>query len=335
MKPAITKEILFSYFAGTSTALQKKLIETWVKEEDNRELFFQWLFEWEQKNVQYHVNVDAGIERHRKWVLSLKDHDEPAALEIQKKRLSGLRRWWIAASIVVLCASLGWVAKEKILFREFSTQYGEIKKMTLSDGSKVVLNANSTLKVPRVSFKNSRREVYLTGEASFEVVHTSDHRRFLVHANDGIEVEVLGTIFNVYSRSSGTKIVLEEGKVQLNYKEGSRRGSVVMQPGDLATVDPDGSFRMTQTEQPHQYTAWKYHRFIFDDLPFSEVGQKLEEVFGTRIIIEDKELAAEPVTGSFPALDAEELLDVLKEAKGFSYTRKGNEILIVSEEDAP
>lgn len=335
MKPAITKEILFSYFAGTSTALQKKLIETWVKEGDNHELFFQWLFEWEQKNIQYHVNVDAGIERHRRWVLSLKDHDKPAVPEIQEKRISGLRRWWIAASFVLFCISLGWMAKEKILFREFSTQYGEIKKMTLNDGSKVVLNANSTLKIPRITFKSSRREVYLAGEASFEVVHTSDHRRFLVHANDGIEVEVLGTTFNVYTRSSGTKIVLEEGKVQLNYKEGGQRGSVVMKPGDLASVAPDGSFRMTQTEQPHRYTAWKYHRFIFDDLPFSEVGQKLEEVFGTRIIIENEELAAEPVTGSFTALDAEELLDVLKDAKGFSYTRKGNEITIVSEGSAP
>lgn len=333
MKPAITKEILFSYFAGTSTALQKKLIETWVKEEDNRELFFRWLFEWEQKNVQYHVNVDEGIERHRKWVLSLKGHSDPVP-ETQKERTPWLRRWWIAASVVLLCVALGWVTKEKILFREFSTHYGEIKKMTLSDGSKVVLNANSTLKVPRIIFKNSGREVYLAGEASFDVVHTKDNRRFLVHASDGVEVEVLGTTFNVYTRSSGTKVMLEEGKVRLNYKEGSHLEPVIMKPGELATINPDGSFWITQTEQPHQYTAWKYHRFIFDDLPFSEVGQMLEEIFGTRLVIENEELAAEPVTGSFTALDAEELLDALKEAKGFSYTRKGNELVIVSEEDA-
>ncbi len=333
MKPAITKEILFSYFAGTSTALQKKLIETWVKEGDNRELFFQWLFEWEQKNIQYHVSVDAGIKRHREWLSSLKNHDEPA-LKPREEHIPGLRRWWIAASVILFCIALGWVTKERILFREFSTQYGEIKKMTLNDGSKVVLNANSTLKVPRMAFKDSR-EVYLSGEASFDVIHTSDHRRFLVHANDGVEIEVLGTTFNVYTRSLGTKIVLEEGKVQLNYKEGSQRGSVVMKPGDLATVDPDGSFRMTHTEQPGQYTAWKYHRFIFDDLPFSEVGQKLEEVFGTRIIIEDKELAAESITGSFPALDAEELLDVLKEAKGFSYIRKGDQLRVISGKNVP
>ncbi len=330
MKPAITKEILFSYFAGTSTALQKKLIETWVKDEDNRELFFRWLIEWEQKNVQYHVNVEAGIARHRKWVSSLKDHHEPVP-ETRQERIPGLRRWWIAASVMLLCASLGWVTREKILYREFSTHYGEIKKMTLSDGSKVVLNANSTLKVPRIFFKNSRREAYLAGEASFDIVHTKDHRRFLVHASDGVEVEVLGTTFNVYTRSSGTKVMLEKGKVRLNYKEGSHREPVIMKPGELATVDPDGSLRITQTEQPHQYTAWKYHRFIFDDLPFSEVGQMLEEIFGTRLVIENEELAAEPVTGSFTALDAEELLDALKEAKGFSYTRKGNELVIVSE----
>ena len=332
MKSAITKEVLFSYFAGTSTALQKKLIEVWIKEEENRELFFQWLFEWEQNNIQYHVDVDEGIERHRKWVLSRKDHDA-LVQEAPKEPSTPLRRWWIAASVVLLSISLGWIMREKILFREFSTQYGEIKKMTLADGSKVVLNANSTLKFPRITFRNDLREVYLIGEASFDVVHTTDDRRFLVHANDGVEVAVLGTTFNVYTRSSGTKIALEEGKVQLNYREGNQKESVIMKPGDLATVAPNGSFQMTHTEQPGQYAAWKYHRFIFEDQSFREIAQKLEEVFGTRLTIENEALAIEPVTGSFTALDAEELLDALKEAKGFSYIRKGNEIVIISEKN--
>lgn len=326
MEPAVTREILFGYFAGTSTALQKKLIETWVKEGNNRELFFQWLYEWEQKNIQYQVNVEAGIERHRAWILSLdgRPEQEPGRAEPRS-----LRVLWLAATIVLLSAFLGWLLRDRILFREFSTGYGEIKKVMLDDGSRVVLNANSVLKVPRKVFRKPRREVFLDGEASFDIVHTRDSRRFFVRAKDGVEVEVLGTVFNVYSRSSGTKVVLEQGRVQLSYHDGNQRGSIVMKPGDLATVDPDGNFRMSHTEQPQQYAAWKYHRFVFEDLPFRQVGQKLEEVFGTRIVIEDEVLAGEPVTGSFTALDAEELLDILSEAKHFSYTRKGDGLVVI------
>lgn len=328
MESTITKEIVFSYFAGTSSALQKKLVETWVKETDNRELFFLYLYEWERKNVQYDIDVNAGLERHRAWVQSLKAGNEVTVSEVKAIRFPRLRKWMVAASVTLATLSGGWLLKDTIMYRAYKTSFGEIQKVTLPDGSKVVLNANSVLTVPRFGFQEDLREVYLNGEASFDVVHVKNHGRFLVRTMNELNIEVLGTEFNVYSRKSGSKVVLQRGKVRLNYKQGEQSKAVTMKPGDLATMDNKGALQVRYTEQPHQYSAWKFHRFIFDDITFREIANRLEEVFGTKVIIQDKDLANLLISGSFTALDAEELLDILSEAQEFSYTKKGEEIII-------
>jgi len=329
MESAVTKDVLFAYFAGSCTAFQKRLVADWVKSEENRELFFLWLYEWERKNVQYVVDVEAGIERHRNWVNSLEEppREEAAAMGLSTAPRRFFR-FFAVASVILAAVFSGWLARDLVLFRSYHTGYGEIRKLNLPDGSRVVLNANSELRVPRFSFGRKDREVFLGGEASFQVVHTPDYKRFRVKTLGSMAIEVLGTSFNVYSRSSGTKVVLQEGKVRLRYKDGDKDEALEMKPGDLATMDPQGNVSISRTDQPHQYSSWKFHRFVFENLTFREITERLEEVFGTKVLIESRELADELITGSFMALDAEELLDLLSEAQDFTYKKAGDRIVI-------
>nr|WP_295923090.1 FecR domain-containing protein [uncultured Dyadobacter sp.] len=332
MEPAITKEFVFNYFAGNCTALQKKLVQDWARDECNRELFFLWLTEWERKNIQYNVDVDAGIERHRTWVRSL---NEAHAGIPETSRKGGLwRRWSIAASVALAMVSAGWFLKDEVMFRSHRTAYGQIEKVLLPDGSKVVLNGNSVLKVPRFGFGDGQRAVFLEGEASFDVVHTQSHQRFLVRTGDQMDIEVLGTEFNVYARSSGSQVVLQKGKVKLNFKEGNSAETIIMKPGDLARREANGKLELRYAEHPQEYSDWKFHRFVFNDLTFREICTKLEEVFGTKIIVEDSDLAQQQISGSFTALDAEEMLEILSEAQDFSYTRKGGDIVVSQRREA-
>lgn len=331
MESNITKEFIFNYFAGASTALQKSLIDEWVKDPANRELFFDWLYEWEKKNAQYNVDVKAGLERHRTWVMSLGEQEAAVVFEPRPvKRLSSRRT--VAAACGLLIALLaGWFARDVIVYKTYETAFGEIKKITLSDGSKVVLNANSTFRVPRFGFGKSTREVLLTGEASFDVVHTKNHTRFVVQTDKNMNIEVLGTEFDVYTRSSGTRVVLNTGQIQLHYSDGQQKQQLTLKPGDLVSMDPKGKMVRTHTTQPQNYSAWKYHRFVFEDQPFREICNRLEETFGTKIIIKDEILAGKVISGSFTALDAEELLDLLSMAGNFNYLNKDDQIIITSD----
>ena len=332
MEPNITKEVIFSYFAGTCTTLQKSLIEEWAKEPTNRELFFDWLYEWEKTHVQYQVDLEAGMERHRTWVESLNQTEAVPPVELSTPK--HLFPWRMLAAVCTLLACLlaGWMVKDLFLYRTYETAFGEIKKITLSDGSKVVLNANSVFKIPRFGFGKTTREVFLTGEASFDVIHTSDHTRFVVQTPGHMDVEVLGTEFNVYARSSGSRVVLNTGQIQLHFSEGNKKQKLTMKPGDLATMDTKGKVMMAHTTQPQNFSAWKYHRFVFENQSFREICNRLEETFGNTIVITDPTLEKQVISGSFTALDAEELLDMLALAGNFKYQNKDDRIIVSKEQ---
>ncbi len=334
MDGEINKELVFSYFAGRVTVFQKQMIDDWAREAVNRELFFKWLHEWELSNLQFTSDIDLAIEKHWELMhyhgLPAESHeDEPVT---RKKDRSGRITRLVAAAVVLFVTSLGILKKDLLLFRAFQTDFSETSQIDLPDGSKVVLNANSRLLVPRFGFGNSTREVMLEGEADFDVSHTADNRRFIVKTKKGIEVVVLGTVFNVYARPRGTKVVLNEGSVQLNYHEGEKPKQLLMTPGDLVTVDDEGHTRVSKTENPEKFSAWKSQKFVFEETPLYEIGNLFQDNFGLNVQIPDSNLANLTVSGSFPAKNAQELLSILSEGSGLHFRQSENGTVIISVE---
>lgn len=334
MEPSITRKIIVSYLKGNTTALQKQLIEGWAKDKENRELFFQWLHEFEMLNQQYDVDVDAGYQRYVEWKNGSQNEDNLRIHSFRKEktrlRLLLVHSRIIAASaILVLTCFAGWLFRQEILYQNYTTTYGEVRKVDLPDGSKVVLNANSQILIPRFGFGDRKREVWLRGEASFNVIHAQNHQRFIVLTDKRVNIEVLGTEFNVYARPRKTQVVLNKGKVQLNYFEGTADKKLIMKPGDLVTVDENGAANVQQTMQPANFSSWKSHRFIFENTPLSEIGIQLEEHFGVKIVIPDQALSDLTITGSFTAMDADELLEILSEPSDFVYENKGKDKIVI------
>lgn len=324
MKEGINKELIFSYFSGRATAIEKEIIDQWASQSQGKELFFIWLQEWENQNLQYQADVEKGLSRHQ---LRMSREDRPMAVVENNPSLpERLVLWWpggswFAAAMVLIIVSAGWLSRDSIRYQTFSTSFTETKRLQLADGSKVVINANSSLRIPRFGFGEKMREVYLTGEADFNITHTKDHKRFIVHANDNLDIEVLGTEFNVYARPRGTKVVLNKGKVQLNYRDGRSVRQLTMSPGDLVTMDNNGIKSVTKTENPQNYSAWKAHRFIFENESLMEICHLFEDNFGVKVQIPDSTLARQTISGSFTALNAEELLEILTDDSGLSYQK--------------
>ena len=160
--------------------------------------------------------------------------------------------WLVAASIGVALVG-GWLLRDRLLQQTYTTAFGEIRVLILADGSRVTLNANSTLRVPRFGFGQQTRNVLLTGEAAFSVTHTLDDKPFIVRTGKSFEVVVLGTEFVVYNRHQGGRVVLNRGKVQLRYKQGEATRQLTMQPGDQATMNARGT-TATPATGPSQKT---------------------------------------------------------------------------------
>src|SRR5690606_17675361 len=180
------------------------------------------------------------------------------------------------------------------------TEPGERGWLTLSDGSKVQLNVNSKLEYPRF-FVGNTREVTLNGEAFFNV-KSDPSRPFVVRANGGM-VRVRGTSFGVraYERDGGIKVVVVEGAVDLSAtdSEGVSSETVLLEKADLGQVVAGRIERVISNVDPIRHLGWQEGVLIFDDTPFSEVVEELENWYDLSIGIQDTALAHRPLTATF------------------------------------
>lgn len=332
MEPAITKYLLFDHFAGKSTPMQKRLIEAWLHDAQNRETYYQWLVEWEHQMPQYFPDQEARLTQ---YIHFMQHHPAQSVQEISLSSrtpaptLRSYRsRWLVAATVLVSLGLVGWLGRDIIQYKTYQTDYNQTRTLTLSDGTQVVMNANSNLRVPRFGFGSNTREVLLTGEANFSVTHTPNQQKFIVRADNNLEVVVLGTEFTVYSRKRGSKVVLNKGKVRLRYQEGDAHKEVTMKPGDLVTLDSLGHANVRQTTTPQNYAAWAARRFVFEGTSLNELTYLFEDNFGLKIKIEGEALKQLTLYGSFQAQSAEELLEALTDAANLRYLQSNDTITI-------
>lgn len=332
MNSKINKEYIFSYFSGNTSALQKQMVDEWVKEPENEELFYKWMVEYENQNPQYLTDISNGFERFQMYASNFQASPSIEQPPLIKLNLTPKRSfktlWTIAASIILGLVFGGWFFKDSIVYQTYSTGFGETKAFTLSDKTAVTLNANSSLRVPRFGFGTKSREVFLKGEANFSVTHQIDNQKFIVKTSKGLEVVVFGTEFTVYAREKVSKVVLEKGKVQLRFLENNKPQQVTMKPGDLVIFDEINHPKKQVTAQPEKFAAWKDHRFIFEDTTLEEFSTIMQENYGIKVIVKDSTLANRTLIGSFRADNAEELLQIVSEVFNVNINRTDNTVVM-------
>ena len=167
------------------------------------------------------------------------------------------------------------IEDQPIVHNELITPRGGGYRLQLADGTMVTLNAGSSLKYP-VSFTDSTRQVFLVGEAYFDVSHNG--KPFIVSC-DNIDVRVLGTSFNIssYSDDSEVKTTLVEGKVKVTTAEdiALASGGKVLAPNDQAIFHRnDASMKITQVNTS-QFTSWIHGKFEFKNSSLDEVMKRL------------------------------------------------------------
>lgn len=296
-------------FEGRATPLQKTLIADAMFDQTYRELYFVLLEEWESRNPQLILDADGAFDRwQRRQVMSGKG--VPGIAVVSKSLYSRLYLV-VAASVLILSGLSGYLFRDRLLNRTFSTKYGELKTVYLSDGSRVTLNANSSVTFPRFGFGKSGRKVFLDGEAEFSVTHLPGQRPFIVRTANDLEVKVLGTEFVVYSRPKGSKVALNKGKVQLTSGKNRNAGPMIMKPGDVVTVSDKGALDWKHEQAAAMHADWKHHRFTFNNTSLSAIAGQLNDVFGVNIIIPDSSLAKRTIGGTYEADSAEKVLHIL------------------------
>lgn len=173
-------------------------------------------------------------------------------------------------------------ASQKKAMQTLSTPCGRDYEVTLSDGTRVVLNAKSELTFPSTFAGDAQRVVSLKGEAYFKVEH--DERHPFIVKTDYFETKVLGTEFNVRAYSSDeASVTLLEGHVQVG---NTQTPLLDMKPNDQVTLHKDGTLSKMQVDT-YAFSKWKEGYFYFDDVPLVEVMRELGRWYNVDVLFEN------------------------------------------------
>lgn len=206
----------------------------------------------------------------------------------------------------------------------YSTSSGKQMKITLPDGSQVQLNSCTQISFPD-NFRQ-QREIYLQGEAFFEVApNTSSPFRV---RTDSLMVEVLGTRFNcnAYPGNSSSLVTLEQGKIAVTPKvTDSRR--LILQPGEQLQYMQDEM--KVSTGDMATATAWMEGIIVWKNERLKDVVRRLERIYGVSFEINTPSIAMQRYDYSSRQLPLEKILKILSETgEGFHYRITANKVII-------
>lgn len=236
--------------------------------------------------------------------------------------ISWRRNIMIAASVLLIICTGIWYFKYAAGDNTdlYKTAFSQVKHITLPDGSKVTLNANSELKLSSNWSDKGDRQVWLNGEAYFEVEKKpATHQKFVVHTND-IDVEVLGTKFNVNTRHAKAIVSLEEGKIKLSLKgetkaimqQKIKQDVIEMKPGEVVKLDTASGIALVAESNINFHSGWVRNEFHFNNTSLKEIALTIQDVYGYSLEAADEQLLQRSITGDLRAANLQELVDVLQ-----------------------
>lgn len=211
------------------------------------------------------------------------------------------------------------LASGDLVYNTLKVPYGRTFEVQLSDGTVIHLNAGTSLRYPTQIIKDKSRQVFLTGEAYFEVNKDKTHP-FTVNTNE-VNVEVLGTKFNVdtYIENTSTDIVLVEGKVALYKYQKTNQNQVYLNPGEKGS-NIGGQPEITKEQvNTDYYTAWVKGSLVFKNASFDAIIKKLERRYNVTFINKNKMLGKEIFNARFDNEPIEVVLKYFSDSYAIDY----------------
>lgn len=216
-----------------------------------------------------------------------------------------VRRWTLALLPVLAAAGVLWLRMPAVpsglRTTEFVTEVGTTRTVTLAEGSRIVLDARSRLRVQLGA--HSRDIELIEGQAQFEVAHDRQ-RPFRVRAA-GCEIVALGTRFNVSRLPARITVTLMEGSVSVRALGAGASFAQMLSPGQQLQVTGTGELLDRKPVELESVTAWQRGRIVLDDLPLGDALALLNRYSTTQIVIHGTLLQSRRISGTFRAGDVE------------------------------
>ena len=267
-------------------------------------------------------------------------HISPArhvAFARAKQKKSHKRFYLAAAAVLVGAALLGPVFFKsdapasflrRLSLEQQETFNGGLRHIVLNDGTQVWLNASSRLQFPKDFRHKELREVYLEGEAFFDVYEDSK-KPFVVRAS-GVSIQVLGTTFNVksYAADQFVETTLVSGKVTIANDQ-NEFSPVILRPNQQAFFSKQSrEIELKEVLDTKSHVEWRNGWMIFEDQPFDQIRQTLERWYNVTIHVEDSRSLSCTFSAKFKDKPLEEILEIFSHTAPIRYQIDGSRVFI-------
>lgn len=269
-------------------------------------------------------------------------------------KVAGNYKWLKVAAAILMVASIGILYRSYqvgntevvLVAKTFQTKSGERKKITLPDGSTVLLNAQSSLSIGK-EFNQTFREVTLRGEGYFDVIHNKN-KPFKVRTEE-FNINVLGTSFNVkaYPDETSSEATLIKGLITMEAVNGNG-GTITLKPSQKVTFyKTEVAKEARKAAKPaatrpeiiiNHYTlikdstivetAWTQNRIEIYDQDFDEIRSVLEKWFNVEIKFKNPDVEKYRFTATFSHESIDQVMSALQKVENFKYEIKGNQVII-------
>lgn len=296
----IDEEVLVAFLKGELDAAQAAAVEAWYdRSAANRRMLGQVYY---ILYVSDRINDAAGIDVERSLRQFKRRMHAGRRISLRRSAVRIAAAAVIAA--VLLAGGLTTVLLSKRLAQPVTvvTQLGERSQVVLPDGTKVWLNSSSSVEYVAPFFSRQRR-VKMEGEAYFEVEH--DRRAPFVVSTNGLDIEVLGTRFNIRNDDNEHRVttVLLEGAVKA-YASGREQASVRLHPAQQLVFDTrTHAMRLTDCPSAERSINWIDGRFCFEHDTFGEIVAELKRYYNVDIRFMDNRLRDMRFSGNFRVED--------------------------------
>nr|WP_321453762.1 FecR domain-containing protein [uncultured Carboxylicivirga sp.] len=311
----------------------KKLTDS-LNSDDEKE-FNKWIHSSEfnqdtyQKIETYwkHTPEQKGLDSTAELISRLKYRIHQPTLDISKY----LYKWKLAASILLIISVglslvIAFSLERPMPSLTLQTEKGQRTSALLADGTRVWLNADSELKI--TDFSKDKRVVSLSGEAQFEVTKDAD-RPFIVETSH-IDVQVLGTIFNVkaYDEDETVKATLVEGKLRVKGKEWRSKKVYILNPGQSLTFYKGSKEFLVDNVDVNEDVSWRDGVLIFKSMPFQKLTDLLERNYDVEIVYPKSTFNKIHYSGTLDNMTINQVMEVLSLSIPMTYEIKKNRVII-------
>lgn len=353
MPPDITEDRLVHYFAGELSAEEAAEIEAWMEgdpERKRRVARLRRIWDAAERPPDERPNVEAmwdrltrrmgtvGVDRRAQYI---QQGAARRARHGRRDRHRGLvRRLFgtsvpisVAAVVIGLVVLAVWFFSERSPvegqspgMREIATEAGQRARISLGDGTQIILNGESLLTLPP-EFAEDERLVTLRGEAYFDVAQDAA-RPFLVQV-DGAEVRVLGTQFDVgaYPSDEIVRVVVAEGKVVVRSKHPRSSERLTLSGRQMATLSERDEGFVHRDVDPFPYLAWTKGQLVFRDARFDEVARRLRSWYGIPVEFVGSSESVDRLNATFTDEPVSEALSIIAETLDLRYEREGRSVI--------